>query len=83
MRLVGWPANYDKDEGLQPLEIKDIDLHGTAEELRVLSQFLEQAAFQLDQAKTSNQELNIGIDFEDDKPNSETGIWVNVVHHVT
>lgn len=81
MRLVGWPTKYSEEEGLLPIDLQDVDFHGTPEELRALAEFLEKAADKLAEAEKAKQDLNVGIDFGDSKPNPKTGIWVNVVYH--
>lgn len=80
MRIVGWPSNFDKEEGLSPIDLQDVDFLANPDELRALAKFLEQAADKVSQASQENKKLNIGIDFSDSKTNPQTGIWINVVH---
>lgn len=82
MRLTGWATTYSADDGLLPTELQDLDLRASSDELRKLARFLAQAADQLDVAMANKSSLNLGIDFSDDKPNAQTGIWVNVIHEV-
>lgn len=81
MRLVGWPTNYKSEEELLPIDLQDVDLHASPEELVALIAFLEKAVGELTTAKKEKLDLNVGVDFGDDKPGAETGIWLNVVHH--
>ncbi len=81
MRLIGWPTNYTEDKGLTPIYLQDVDIYASADELRSLASFLMDAAAQLEQAQLNSQELNIGIDFDNEYPNAEVGIWIGVIHH--
>lgn len=79
MRLIGWPTLFDKEQGLLPIDLQDVDVVATSEELRVLAKFLEQAADKISQTKQGDVVKSIGIDFSDSKENSQTAIWINVV----
>ncbi len=56
MRLVGWPTGYSEEEGLLPIDLQDIDFHGTPEELRALADFLKRAADKLAKAEKEKQD---------------------------
>jgi hypothetical protein len=71
MRLIGWPTNWSPDEGLLPVEIQDVDVHASVEELKQLAALFSAAA-----AAATGSELS--DDFGDSKPNAETGIGVTV-----
>ena len=71
MRLVGLPNSWNPDEGLIPLDLQDIDIHATRDELRVLANFFAAASQLANDAENS-------ISFGDSKPNAQTGIWFNV-----
>jgi hypothetical protein len=83
MRLVGWLIKYNDADDLTPTYLQEIDLHATADELRALALFLNDAANQIEQAQLNNQALNIGIDFDSEVPNAQVGLFVNVVRHET
>ena len=74
MRLVGWPTKWDPEEGLLPVEIQDVDIHASVEELKQLAALFSAAA-----TKASGSELS--DDFGDSKPDPKTGIGFTV--HVT
>jgi len=74
MRLVGLPSSWNAGEGLVPLEIQDIGIHATKDELRALAEFFASVSHHANGTEES-------IDFGDSKPNAKTGIWFNV--HIT
>ncbi|WP_028451702.1 hypothetical protein [Chitinilyticum aquatile] len=79
MRIVGWSSDFFQEEGLQPIDLTDVDFHATSAELRSMAAFLLDAANRLDQAFVDGSELNIGIDFAATEADAQTGRWVNVV----
>ena len=79
MRLTGWPTNWNREEGLLPVDIQDVDIHGTPEELRVLAEFLVRAADAASRARAEGREYRNGLDFPDEKPNPATPICIEVV----
>jgi hypothetical protein len=81
MRFVGWPTKFNTEDGLVPIDVQDIDLYASANEIRTLASFLMGAADQLEHAELKNEELNVGIDFGDSKSDAQTGIWINIVRH--
>jgi hypothetical protein len=82
MRILGWPEETDSDGAILPVNIVDVDFHGTADELRLIAHFLLKAATELDHAQANNLELNIGIDLDNSNPDARVGIWVNVIREV-
>jgi hypothetical protein len=74
MRLVGWPTEWNPEEGLLPVEIQDVNFYASAEELKQLASLFLAAAAQADGSAVSNE-------FSDSKPNPKTGIGVTI--HVT
>jgi hypothetical protein len=82
MRIVGWPEVCDADGAIFPVDLMDVDFHGTPQELREIAEFLFRAATELQSAEKRNLALNIGVDLANSNPHAEVGIWVNVVRHV-
>lgn len=74
MRIVGWPSEWKEEEGLLPIEVQDIDLHLSNEELAKLANFLLAAS----QSTTTSTPQELSIDFGDSKENPKTGISVTV-----
>ncbi len=75
MRLVGLPTEWNPDEGLIPIDVQDVDIHATPEELQRLADFFSAAATS---AATSNSS-EFSLEFSDSKPNAKTGSLV-IVH---
>jgi len=82
MRITGWPLHADSDSCILPVNLADVDFHGTPQELRKIADFLLGAATQLEVATQSDVALNVGIDLDNSNPHPEVGLWVNVVRHV-
>jgi hypothetical protein len=82
MRITGWPLHADSDGYILPVNLADVDFHGTPQELRKVASFLLGAAAELEVATQSDVALNIGIDLDNSNQHPEVGLWVNVVRHV-
>ena len=78
MRMVAWPSSWKEDEGLLPVEVQEIDLMGTPEEIRSISMFLAEAA-RLLEADADGKQFECGMDLGDSKSDAKTGIHINVV----
>lgn len=83
MRIQGWPEELDRDGAILPVDIVDVDFYGTADELRLIANFLLRAATELDHAQANNLELNVGVDLAKSNPDARVGVWVNVVRQVS
>lgn len=79
MRLVAWPSTWKEEEGLLPIDVQEIDLIGTPDEIRSIAAFLVDAASQLEASSADCDAFEIGIDLGDSKPNPQTAVYVNVV----
>jgi hypothetical protein len=82
MRITGWPLRADSEGCILPVNLADVDFHGTPQELRKIAAFLLGAAAELEVATRSDVALNVGIDLDNSNPHPEVGLWVNVVRHV-
>lgn len=82
MHIVGWPEQPDAEGAILPVTIADVDFHATPHELRLLANFLLNAAVELDLAQANNSELNIGLELGNSNPAARVGQWVNVVRQV-
>lgn len=82
MRITGWPLHADSDGATLPVNLADVDFHGTPQELRTIANFLLGAAAKLEVATQSDVALNVGIDLDNSNPHPEVGLWVNVVRHM-
>jgi len=74
MRLVGLPTEWNPDEGLIPVDVQDVDIHATTEELQRLADFFGAAAASAATADSSK----FSLEFADSKPDAQTGIWVTL-----
>lgn len=74
MRLVGLPTEWKLEEGLLPLDVQDVDIHATPDELQRLADFFGAAAASAATAESSE----LSLEFADSKPDAQTGIWVTV-----
>ncbi len=82
MRLSGYPSSWSPEEGLVPVDVQDIDVYASPEELRSLSKFFAEAANAMELALAEKRDFRRSIDFRDDKPNPQTPICVDVVAYV-
>jgi hypothetical protein len=82
MRITGWPLHADNDGCILPVNLADVDFHGTPQELRTIADFLLGAAAKLEIATQNDATLNVGIDLKNSNPHPEVGLWINVVRHV-
>ncbi len=83
MRLSGYPSSWTPEEGLVPVDVQDIDVHASPEELRALSKFFAEAAIAMELALSEKRDFRRSIDFPDDKPNPQTPICVDVVGYAS
>ena len=75
MRVIGLPTKWDEDKGLLPVDIQDVDIHGTtAEELEELASFFASAAKQFREPGFADTSTEL----KDSKPNPKTGICFTV-----
>ena len=74
MRLVGLPTEWKPDEGLFPVDVQDVDIHATPDELQRLADLFCAAATS---AATSNSS-EFSLEFADSKPDAQTGMWVTI-----
>jgi hypothetical protein len=74
MRIVGYPTEWNEREGLQPIDIQDIQIHASIDELNELSTFLKECAENFKGGKSEA----VSIELSDSKPNPKTGISITV-----
>lgn len=65
-----------------PVNLADVDFHGTPQELRKITEFSLSAAIELEVATQNDVALDVGIDLENSNLHPEVGLWVNAVRHV-
>lgn len=82
MRISGYPSSWSPEEGLVPVDVQDIDVRASPEELRILSKFFAESANAMELALSEKRDFRRSIDFRDDKPNPQTPICVDVVAYV-
>lgn len=82
MRITGWPLHADSDGCILPVNLVDVDFHGTPQERRKIAEFLLSAAIELEVATQNDVALDVGIDLENSNRHPEVGLWANVVRHV-
>ncbi len=80
MRVTGYATNWNADEGLMPIDIQDLIIEGTSDELKALSAFVARAAEAAQESRAGNAEFRETIDFPDDKPDPKTPICITVSH---
>jgi hypothetical protein len=80
MRLVGWPEEWNSEEGITPIHLSDIDLHASPEELRALARFFEKAANKVEVATRSKAAATVEITFPNPNPRAGIPLTVSVVH---
>ncbi len=74
MRVIALPTTWSEEEGLQPIDVQDIDVIVTSSELEALADFFGRAAKTLRESGLAEASKEFG----DSKPNPQTGIWLNV-----
>ena len=79
MRIVGWMENWDKETGLEPAYLSDIDFHASAEELRALAQFFQAAAEEVANAMEKQTQSQVEITFPNPDPGSGLPLTVSVI----
>jgi len=82
MPITRWPLNADSDGCILPVNLADVDFHGTPQELRKIAEFLLGVADKLDVATQNDVAFNAGIDLENSIPHPEVRLRMNVVRHV-
>ncbi|MCW8857451.1 MAG: hypothetical protein OQJ95_08820 [Kangiella sp.] len=75
MELIGYPAEFNEEEGLVPIDIQDLQIKASPKELNRLAQFLIECSKQIELNTFDNE----SIELIDSKPNPKTGIWVQVL----
>ncbi|MBD3652761.1 hypothetical protein [Kangiella sp.] len=75
MELIGYPTEFNEDEGLIPIDIQDLQIKATSEELNKLANFLIECSNQIERNTFDDE----SIELIDSKPNPKTGIWVQVL----
>ena len=74
MRVIALPTTWGKEEGLQAIDIQDIDIIVTSSELEALADFFARAVKTLRESGPTEASK----EFADSKPNPQTGIWLNI-----
>lgn len=74
MRIIALPTKWNEGDGLQPIDVQDIDVIATPAELETLADFFVCAAKTLQESGPADASK----EFSDSKPNPQTGIWINV-----
>jgi len=74
MRIIGLPTTWSEEDGLQPIDVQDIDVIVTSSELDALANFFVRAAKTLRESGPAEASK----EFLDSKLNPKTGIWLNV-----
>ncbi|WP_283443276.1 hypothetical protein [Noviherbaspirillum suwonense] len=77
MRIVGFPEEADAEGCIFPVTLMDVVFRGTPEELRVVGEFLINAAAELDVARSSNPELYLSVHLGNSNPHAQVGLSVN------
>ncbi len=70
MRVLGYPTEWDAEEGLVPVSLADVQLHGSAEEYEALSAYFLECAASI----RSGRELSASHYLSNDDPASNTGL---------
>ncbi len=71
MRVIGYPTEFKKEEGLQPIDIQDIQIQASIDELVELSTFLNECIHKFKGGQLESRSIELG----DSKPNPQTGIY--------
>ena len=74
MKIVGYKTEWDEVEGLQPIDIQDIQIEATIEELNRLSKFLKECS----ESQGDGESALKSIELADSKPKPKTGISIMV-----
>ena len=75
MKVAGFPTEWDEQEGLQLIDIQDLQIEANSEDLDRLSIFLKECS-------ESHKNGSLGprsVHFGDSKPNPKTGITITVL----
>jgi hypothetical protein len=70
MRIVGYPTEWNEAEGLQGIDIQDVQIYATIEELNQLYAFLKESLQRREEGKSQT----LSIELPDSKTNPQTGI---------
>jgi len=70
MKVLGYPTEWDAQQGLVPLGLSDVQLNGTAEEYEALSAFFREYAENL----RSGSKLSASHTLGNDDPAATTGV---------
>lgn len=77
MQLTGYPREFKEKEGLLPIEVQDLQISGSHEELERLAKFLLECSNKMKIDST----VNDSIELIDSRPNAKTGVWIQVLSH--
>ncbi len=75
MKLTGYSREWNHEEGLQSIEVQDLQIQGTQEELQQMADYILECSKKL---SAGHSELP-GIELEDSRPNPKTGISIYVL----
>ncbi|HEY9031297.1 MAG TPA: hypothetical protein VIM93_08040 [Kangiella sp.] len=75
MELIGYPTEFNEEEGLVPIDIQDLQIKASPKELNQLAAFLIKCSKQLERNTFDDE----SIELIDSKPNPKTGIWIQVL----
>ena len=74
MRIVGYATDWDEKEGLQPIDIQDIQIYASIDELNQLRTLIKKYIENYKEGKSED----ISIELPDSKPNPKTGISIMI-----
>ena len=75
MKLVGYPTEWNEEEGLLPIDVQDVQFIASVEELNLLSDFFKECAELQARGNLEPQSIELG----DSKPSPKTGISIIVM----
>ena len=73
MKIIGYPTEWNEEEGLLPIEIQDIQIYANEKELKQIAALFDQSAKEY---KINNKQ---SLELKDSKTNPKTGINIMVV----
>ena len=75
MELIGYPTDFDEKEGLLPINIQDLQLIASPNELNKLARFLIECSEKIEKNTFDSE----SIELLESKQNPKTGIWIQVL----
>ena len=75
MELTGYQREFLPGEALLPIEIQDLQVTASAEELESLASFFLDCAKKLKNQKVVNETLSLA----DSRPTPQTPVWIQVI----